>query len=87
MEVSSPGLASFTPSLPWSGLCVCCLAWHDSGQGLWLHPRGGGGGGGEGGILSQPLRALVLAAGATMGKLTSRVPPADSELKRQSLKH
>lgn len=54
------------------------LPWHDSSQGLWLYPRG---------FLSQPLRLLVLASRARMGKLTSRGPLADSELKRKSLKH
>lgn len=27
-------------SLAWFGLAVYYLAWHDSSQGLWLHPRG-----------------------------------------------
>lgn len=66
-----PGLASASAVWPGTTRAKVC----------GFIPRGGGG------ILSQPLRALVLAAGATMGKLTSRVPPADSELKRQSLKH
>lgn len=33
-------LASFTLTLSWTGLRICCLAWHDTGQGLWLHPGG-----------------------------------------------
>lgn len=37
--------------------------------------------------LSQPLRLLVLASRARMGKLTSGGPLADSELKGKSLKH
>lgn len=34
------GLSPYSLTLVWPGLGIYHLAWHDSSQSLWLHPRG-----------------------------------------------